>query len=270
MYAGREIFPNPPLEYVAAEIRFPYAPRLHQQDVRDAILIEMEDLFPILRPQSQVTMTGVVGGPVSQQLDQVQRAFNRTSTAAMGLTTNTLTVDTTSYKEFTPFRDIVRRCLLALDKHAAPAAIERVGLRYVNEIRVPDLVEDVRDWHGWIADGLVAAATAIPDHRAAVMQGIVQYETIDNRNLTLRFLSGRAGSVIGSEPLKRRHPAVDGPFFVLDLDSFWQPGTDASPDWSVDTVMEAIELLHAPIGSAFQAMITDKLREAVLRRIDGS
>ena len=268
MYEGREIFPNPPLEFVAAEFRNPYAPRLRQQDVRDAILIELEDLFPIPRSQQQVVMTGVVGGGVSQQLDQVTRAFDRSSKIGVFVTANALTVDTTAYEEFSAFRALVNRCMAALDKHASPAAIERLGLRYVNEVRVPAGIGDVRDWGGWISDALVGAVATVPDHKAAGLQGMLQYETGANTSLTLRFAAAPAGAVIGDQPLVRRHPNPEGPFFALDLDSFWHPPAEGSPDWSVETIMTVLDQLHAPIGAAFQAAITDKLRSMVLRRND--
>lgn len=269
MYADREVFLNPPLVYVAAEVRYPYAPRLRQQDIRDAILIDLEDLFPILRSQPQLTMTGIVGGAVSQQMDQVTRAFNRPSNAAVSVTANTLTIDTTAYEEFTEFRSVISRCLAAVDQHASPAAIERVGLRYINEVRVPENITDVREWRGWIADALVDVPAMTADYQAVNLQGAVQYTTGEHRSLTFRFAAAPAGSMIGNEPLKRRHFPPEGPFFALDLDSFWQPPPDESPDWALDTIMTVMDQLHGPIGATFQSAITDKLRDTVLRRTNG-
>jgi len=265
MYAGREVFPNSPLEYVAAEVRYPYAPRLRQQDVRDEILLDLEDLVPILRSQQRLTMSGIAGGAVSQQLDQVTRAFNRASTLGVTVAANTLTVDTTAYGEFAEFRSVLSRCVSALDKRASPAAVERVGLRFINEVRVPAAVTSVRDWHGWIADALVDIAAVNPDHEAANLEGVVVYTTGEHRSLAFRFAAAPAGSMIGNEPLKRRRPSPDGPFFALDFDSFWQPPVEASPAWAVETIMVALDELHEPVGATFQSAITDKLRDTVLR-----
>jgi uncharacterized protein (TIGR04255 family) len=265
MYEGREVFPNSPLEYVAAEVRYPYAPRLRQQDVRDAILAELEDLVPILRPHQRLRMSGIAGGPVSQELDQVTRAFNRASTLGVAVTTNALTVDTTSYEEFPSFRSILDRCVSALDKHASPAAVERVGLRFINEVRVPAAITNVRDWHGWITNALVDAAAVNPDHEAMNLEGVVVYTTGEHRSLTFRFAAAPEGSMIGNEPLKRQRPSPEGPFFALDLDSFWQPPLEASPAWAVEMIMAVLDQLHEPVGATFQGAITDKLRDTVLR-----
>ena len=266
MYPGREVFANSPLEFVAAEIRYPYAPRLRQQDVRDAILAELDDLVPILRSQQQMTVTGLGAGTVSPQLDQITRAFNRTSTLGVTVTANNLTVDTTNYQDFTGFRDVVCRCVTALDKHVSPAAVERVGLRYINEIRVPVAVRSVRDWHGWISDALVDVVAVNQEHEAVNLQGVVQYALEEHRSLVFRFAAAPEGAMIGNEPLRRRRPPSGGPFFALDFDSFWQPPVEASPAWMVDTIMTTLDQLHAPIGTVFQSALTDKLRKTVLRR----
>lgn len=270
MYPGREIFFNAPLEYVAAEVRYPYAPRLRQQDIRDAILMELGDLFPILRPGQHLTLTGQVGGPVSQEVDQVSRAFNRASNAAITVTASALTIETTCYKEFADFRAIVLRCLTAIQQHATLAAIERIGLRYVNEVRVPDRITDLREWRGWIADPLANVIALGSDQQAVVAQGAVQYATGEHRNLTLRFATALEGTgVIGDDPLKRRHPTTSGPFFALDIDSYWQPPPQQSPDWDAQVIMAVIDELHEPIGMAFQSAITEQLRDVVLRRKHG-
>jgi len=266
MYPAREVFPSSPLEYVVVEIKYPYAPRLRQNETRDAILIELDDLLPIVKPQPHVTMTGVVGGPVSQQVEQVPRASNTSRTIGLTVMPNALTLDTTHYSTFEEFRLLVTRCLHALGKHTSPAAIERVGLRYVNEVRVPDPIEDVRDWSGWVADALVAAATVDSGHLATELQGAVQYTTGEHRKLTLRFGAVHQGSLIGDGALKRREPIKDGPFFFLDLDSYWEPPADESPSWDAEAVMTVIDELHVPVGAMFQAAITDKLRDSVLRR----
>ena len=209
-------------------------------------------------------------GTVSQQLDQVSRAFNRSSKAGVGVTANALTIGTTAYEDFTKFRSVVSRCIAALDRHVSPAAIERVGLRYVNEVRVPAEIRDVRDWDSWISNALVGASATIPDHKAVSLQGMLQYEIGADRSLVLRFAAAPEGAVIGNEPLIRRHPSPEGPFFALDLDSFWQPPADAPADWNTDEIMTVLDELHAPVGSAFQAAITGKLRDTVLRRTHDS
>jgi uncharacterized protein (TIGR04255 family) len=267
MYKRREVFANTPLEYVAAEIKFPYAPRLRRQDLRDAILIDLEDLFPILRTQEQVTMTGPAGGPLTQQVDQVSRGLNKASDASVLLTTTAVVIDTTAYREFSDFRRIVERCLGAVDAHVPIAAVERVGLRYIDEVRVPSPIEDARDWRGWLANSVIEMAGANPDERAVISQGAVQYSTGEFRKLVFRFASSLQGTGLSiGELLRRRRAATDGPFFLLDFDSFWEPPSDHVLDWRLDDIMAIVDSLHDPIGMTFQSVITDQLRDVVLRR----
>jgi uncharacterized protein (TIGR04255 family) len=266
MYAAREVFRNSPLQYVVLEIKYPYAPRLRQNSTRDAILIDLDDVLPIVTQQQHVTMSGTVGGPVNQQVEQVPHAFNAARTTRLAITASALTLDTTDYTNFEEFRKLANHCLEALSKHASPAAIERVGLRYVNEIRVPDPVKDARDWSGWVADALVAAASIDSGHQTMGLQGVVQYATGEHRSLALRFGAALDGSLMGDGPLKRREYTQSGPFFALDFDSFWEPPVDVSPSWDLESLMTVIDELHVPVGATFQAVITDKLRDSVLRR----
>jgi uncharacterized protein (TIGR04255 family) len=266
MYAAREIFRNSPLQYVVLEIKYPYAPRLRQNGTRDDILIDLDDVLPIVKQQQHMTMTGQLGGPVSQQVEQVPNAYNTARTTRLAITANALTLDTTDYTTFEEFRRLAYRCLEALGKHAAPAAIDRVGLRYFDEVRVPDPIKDVRDWSGWVADPLVIAASIDSGHQAVGLQGLVQYTTGQHRSLTLRFAAVPDGSMISDEPLKRRDSPQNGPFFALDFDSFWEPPVDVSPGWDLESLMTVIDELHVPVGTTFQTVITEKLRDSVLRR----
>lgn len=267
MYPGREIYPNAPLEYVAVEVRYPYAPRFRQQETLDSVLLDVQDLFPIIRQQGQIRLAGAIGGPLTQQVDQVSRAFNRASTTAVLITSTALTVDTTSYTEFENFRAVVARCVQAASEHGSIAAVERIGLRYVDEIRVPSAVADARDWRGWISDDLLAGINLGGDAGASLMEGGVQFSTGNERVLAVRYVASPQGTgVIGDGPLRRRHPLTEGPFFALDLDSYWQPTPEDAPAFEPALILDTIDALHAPVGATFQRAITDRLREEVLRR----
>jgi uncharacterized protein (TIGR04255 family) len=52
--------------------------------------------------------------------------------------------------------------------------------------------------------------------------------------------------------------ATDGPpAFLLDLDALWESSEARSPD----AIMAVVDDLHARVGSAFEAIITDAARE---------
>jgi uncharacterized protein (TIGR04255 family) len=64
VYPNREIFPNPPLALVAAEVRFTDAARLRQQQTKDEVTIALEQRFPFAEQlqQAEVDLAHVPSG----------------------------------------------------------------------------------------------------------------------------------------------------------------------------------------------------------------
>ena len=50
----------------------------------------------------------------------------------------------------------------------------------------------------------------------------------------------------------------------FDIDSFWQAPSE-NANWNASDILERIDGLHAPIRLAFEELITDRLRNEVLR-----
>jgi len=264
MYEGREIYANPPLEYVATEVRYPYAPRLRQPEVLDGVLIALAHRFP--RPAPAMALGGYNVG-LAPQVETVTRAFNKAHTWAVTVMPTAITIETTMYAEFDGLRLVVEECLDALVRHAKIAAVERVGLRYVNEFRIPSPVESLHAYRGWIADRLIDHMDLAGGLTPSATQGVVQYEAPGAQGMIARFGASLTGvGVIGDEPLRRRKGLVEGPYFALDIDSFWHPPVEDAPDFDTSVILGMLDELHRPIGSTFQNAITEQLREGVLRR----
>ena len=56
-----------------------------------------------------------------------------------------------------------------------------------------------------------------------------------------------------------------GLLFKLDIDSFWQ-AVDEVPEFDVDPILNQADALHEPVRDVFEILITDRLREEMLRR----
>jgi uncharacterized protein (TIGR04255 family) len=52
--------------------------------------------------------------------------------------------------------------------------------------------------------------------------------------------------------------------FKLDIDSFWRAANEV-PEFTVDFVLDRADELHEPISDMFESLISDRLREEVLR-----
>ena len=261
-----EIYPNAPIEFVACEVQFPVSPSIGSDDVLRALSTAFFDWLPLVQPEVEMTL-GV--GPVPQQpplASQQLRFLSRDRRLGVVVSTSRVSIETTNYPGWNQFRELVTSALSAV-ADAAPniPGITRVGLRYIDEIRVPDPGPDQDRWVRYIDARLSGAATVLLEGRPAVdMQAALQFDLGDGHSTVVRY-GARRGQAVGDTPLRRRRTNnLSGEYFLFDVDGFWAPG-DELPEFSVDGAMSTADRLHEPVRALFESSITDALRE-ILRK----
>lgn len=270
MYANREVFPNTPLALVVAEVRFTDSPRLRQQDILDNIAIALEERFPFVNQMTgvvQFTVTNPGRGDSSHiepvQTEQPRRVVltNATGTESITISPTSFTYETTNYREFDDLRQaVIQGCNALIAANVRPA-LTRVGLRYIDEVRVPEPVTDVRAWGKWI-DSRLVDPLAIGPEQAPVRnaQGLITYELGEAKGLNFQYAAINHGAVVEPMFLKRRH-FDPGPFFVLDFDGFQDFAADGSAvPLNAEVVANILSAVHGPAGAAFQQAITNEAR----------
>jgi len=263
MYSKREIYPNAPLALVVAQVKYAYAPRLRQRDTLDQVALALEQDLPVVNYDQSLNIS-LTSGQFEGHAELAQRHLNRESTTSVHVTPTALTLETTAYVEFGEFADLFSRACAALADAGAVHAVERIGLRYVDEVRVPDQISDARDWRGWVADELVAHLSVASQAKALGSEALVQYDLGDQIRLAFRFGARDGKPVVGSQLLRRPVQYEPGPFFVIDLDGFRQQPADEGAVFDVEWIRAMLETVHGPAGEAFQNSITDQSR-AVFR-----
>lgn len=269
MYEGREVFAQAPLALVTAEIRLSYEPRLNDTATRDTFAQAVREHLPILESEQFVSLSfqGASGQVTEETLPQL-RALNPEKTASVTLNANALTVQIVEYEHFGAFLNLVTVCLQALPRVVPGALVRRVGLRYINEIRVPGGVTDTREWSKWLSSDLLAAFSLLPDQPVGGLNGSVLFHLDQERNVLLRW-----GEVVGRSILVptiplRRPELTEGRFFLLDTDSFWEPGSPQSLD--VPRLTDELGHLHVPVGRIFLASLTDEVKALFRGRDSGA
>lgn len=291
--SDREVYPNAPIVLVAVEVRHPTADLLNSAQ-QAKLKRKLAGHFPLSNP-SVVTNVTVVGGaaPDMQHTTTTSPRFTtRDRTTSVTFHMDALVVETTRYGQF---ERLLEQLTLAVDARLSVGdldGLERVGLRYIDEIRVPE-PSDARsatatDWALWVAESLLGPAPVAADLglQASQWQGVAVFEPLaptgaaaenglvsaspedsdplhGSDSLVLRYGAADGYAVDPGGELKRPVPPP-GPFFLLDIDSSWTSASEVPP-LDRDEVVHITTRLHAPVRALFESLITDRLREEVLR-----
>lgn len=269
-----EIYPNAPIQLVAFEVRYPFTPRLAAPGTLASIHESLGTELPIVEQVNEQMVAFTVGGaesPVPVPAPRsVFRLFDRAKTTLASVSGTNLTVETSAYGGFGPYLALIEKVLAAVVEAAHPFGVERLGLRYVDEIRVPLFGKERPDWGPYVHHALLAAgdlADLVPqDLVPESWQGAVQFGHDDKRSMVLRFGALDGLAVTSDGPLKLARQFEPGPFFLLDIDSYWARQEEEIVEFDVSSLAEQTRELHAPVRALFEAVITEKLRDDVLRK----
>jgi uncharacterized protein (TIGR04255 family) len=255
------------LRWVAAEVRYPPVEELGTRPFPQGIRERLGALFPVQETFDELSV-GLVGptGPSAQQtLRHRLVARDRLMSTTFGR--DALILETTDYRDWTHFRGVLSDVLAAVNDVQQPGGILRLGLRYVDEIRIPHAVERFADWAGWVDDRLVAPVTVDDQAEPSAATIILQYGEAPGYLTLFRagpFAEGRAVQPEG--PLRMPFETPAGPYFLLDTDASWADPERQVPEFDVGNATRIFDELHDTCSRLFEASIEDRLRDEVLRR----
>ncbi|MFF7259488.1 TIGR04255 family protein [Streptomyces sp. NPDC008159] len=259
----REIYPNPPLALSVVELRHTTTPALSEAD-QAALKAALGESFPLAKPARRGMNLKVGPAGIAQEALLDPRFMARDTTAAITYRTDAIVVETTRYARRGSLRELLHQAVEARQKIAPADGIERLGVRYINEVRAPG-IEGPADWTRWITAPLASVAGLAPDstHPALSWQGMAVFGTPAS-GVVLRHgtLEGYAVDPAGDLRRKTPHP---GPFYLIDLDSYWVPDQEKPPlGWEI--IEERFNETALAAYSLFEQLITDEFRQEVLRR----
>lgn len=267
-YPGRERFPNAPLEFVAAEIKFPFAPRLSHDSTLDDIVDVLRKDFPV--PQKEQVPAGIeftlLGGnavPKHMEAHKILRCMNRTKNRSVVITPSSLLLETTLYETYDEFRASLAAVVGALGDLDMIVGVERLGLRYIDELRVPGHDGSVEAWRPWVAPALLASLEVVAGYEAETAEGVVRVRTGAHSQVLVRYAT-LIGTGVVNDTLKKRRPVTEGPFFVIDIDSSWT-GENEINEFSMEWTMSTFDKLHEPTGVIFLRSVSESYKDEIAR-----
>lgn len=254
---------------MAIEVQHTLCEPLDRKQVAE-VSAQLKHLLPLPSEMNEVAgaVQAELDAPPTQQqvVSSFPRWTSRDKRTALSVRPDSLVIETTNYGSYDRIRELFEVALQTRLAIAAPAGVERIGLRYIDEIRVPaENGDSTPTWDQWVDASLLG-----PAHVGAKMglapvvnEGIFVFSGGSDHALVLRY-GAQSDYVVQSTPDLRRPLPPPGPLFKLDIDSFWQ-AADEVPEFSVDLILRQANKLHEPVRGVFESVITDRLREEVLR-----
>jgi len=262
----RRRYRHAPLAYVIFQVVHPSSAPVGRGD-EEALKRALRSYVPLASREvlSQLEITGQLNGAVGPQTrvrnDEQLRFTSRDKRTSVIFAPNAVTLETTRYETWEELRELATAALEARMGIAPVDGVERVGLRYLDEVRVPDV--SAPGWGEWINPQLAAPALAPDVLRPHQQQSVVQYTTDSPEVVVaLRYGAVDGPSAVQGSPLLVTAPPASGPFFLIDTDASWTPAE--VPPLDPASVLEKADDLHNYVKELFEASLTDRLRQEVL------
>lgn len=263
-------YQNAPLAAVVLEVRFPEQPEPLSRREQALLRQELGELLPLVEnvKQDQVEVALGTSIPTSVRRRSFPRFVTRDRTTALVVNDTAMILETTQYDGYQKFRELALQVVNGVSGIVRPNGVLRVGLRYIDEVRVPSISELPGDWGGYIDQHLLAAVDPgfLPDRLTpATWQGLVEYSTGPDSTLTLRYGPRDGYAFDPKGATRRKNFPKPGPYFLLDSDSYWLPGEEV-PEFDATFVIDTCDTLHTPVQALFHVAVTDRLRDEVFSK----
>jgi uncharacterized protein (TIGR04255 family) len=251
----RRVYENNPLKLVICQVRFPVVTRFEQPSFITPFEEAVREHFPRVRQEQQVLITVAAGAPTVPAVAPSWRFQTTEGSTSALLARDALTVETTSYSRFEDFLPLVRVLLEAL-RTVDVKFRERLGLRYVNEIRHPD-AQTASAWSNFINPAMLGTV-------GGELLGDDVIHALEN----IRLREEDAVVVINHGFVGKDAVPSDGEaLYQLDIDF----GDERPVEFDSEATLEQVTSFHGRISNLFEMSISDSMRDhlLVLEEIDG-
>ena len=251
----RRLYTENPLKLVVCQVRFGVLSRYGEPGFLAPMQEALSARYPRFGDEQQVSITLGPGGaaPVPQPVP-LSKFRDLEDEWSIAVARDFISVETTAYKQWEDLRERVGEVLEAAQGLGIPAR-ERLGLRYINEIRHPD-VTGPSDWRRFINERLL---------------GMVGGEELGQdviHALEEILLREEAGMLV----VRHGHVGADAsqsnsPFYLLDADFY----DDAPRAFDADDTLGQLDTFHATTNNFFEESVTNELRDhlGIKEELDG-
>ena len=252
--AQRVVYRNNPLVEVVCQLRFPTIlkidtdlPVIFQEAIRSRFPIYM----PTVEHAHNVELTDVNGqtdARISHTTTTNHAFISEDRKWRVNLTSSFIALSTLDYTRWEDFRGNLFEPLKALIEVYSPAYFSRIGLRYTDAIDRIGLGLSTSKWSSLVKPEMLGmlASTQIPESVIQQANQVIKLRFDDEKTMVINVGLGDA-------------EGRNSPCLIIDIDTFV---ADSSPA-SMDSALEVLDSIHAPVSNYFQWAIRPDLQKAL-------
>lgn len=264
----RFLLENDQLAQVICQIRFSPVLRVRQDDAVIPFQETIRQTYPRYGKQQGVHVLLTPTGIQQQTAEDPQHRFEDTDGIFRAvLAADFIALETTSYSDIGDFADRISTLAAAVHEHYAPAEIQRVGLRFINELRFT-AADPKTEMIDAIEPTLLGAAGA-PELADVVhgSQQVLELHGEDRRMLVRHGYQTGGTTVDPTSALAGGTPRAElnQPFYLLDIDVF----AERNVRYSQEAVETHVREFNDDIRSFFAWGVREDYRRGRLGQKEG-
>lgn len=251
---------------VICQVRFSTVLKIRQEDAIIAFQDAIRDRYPRYTKQEGMSFVVTPEGMQQQPAAPALHRFEASGGAFVAvLAPDFVALETSSYVDIEDFADRLIALAAAVEEHFQPAEITRVGLRFINELRLQgsDARPEMREAINPALLGL--AGTAELGDAVRGFQQVAELESPSGKMLIRHglFPGGTTVDPVPGPP-SAPDPTHASPFYLLDLDAY----AEEQLPYHVDGIDARLRAFNDQIRSVFAWAVEQEYRVTKLGQED--
>jgi uncharacterized protein (TIGR04255 family) len=227
------------LKLVICQVRFPVLHRFEQPGFLGAFQDALKKEYPRAALEQQIGVALTPAGATSVPPTHLWRFTDTSGTWSVAVAKDFVSLETTAYDRFEAFRDRLQTVLDALPGLGVDFE-DRLGLRYVNEIKHPKALTPA-SWRGFLN---------------AELLGMVGGEVLGD-GVIHAVQEIRLREEDGILVIRHGYIGAESPHYLLDLDHYDEVGKP----FDRERILQRIDAYHSKMHDVFEMSITDAMRD---------
>lgn len=254
------------LAQVLCQVRFSPVLRIRQDDSVIAFQEAIRHTYPRYAKQQGMALLLTPEGVQQQAAPAAQHRFDDSDeTFTAILSPDFVALETNKYTDVDDFVGRVVALAEAVGEHFEPEELQRVGLRFINELRfaAPDAKAEMREAIMPMLLGAVGSDELL--NAVAGAQQILELAGDNDRMLVRHGLHPQGGSTVDQLVAQNQpRPEFAQPFYLLDIDVY----NDRSTPYSVEGIEATLREFNDDIRSFFAWGVREEYRRTKLGQRD--